>query len=80
MYSTPACYLKALSEVEFEWTTKDDDFFPYASDAHSYWTGFFTSRPNSKRLVRDASKWLQLAKQMASKALIQNKTEVSYLI
>jgi hypothetical protein len=24
--------------------TKDDDFFPYASDPHAYWTGYFTSR------------------------------------
>ena len=27
---------------------KSDDFFPYASGLHSYWTGYFTSRPSIK--------------------------------
>ena len=37
LYSTPSCYLKALYDdyvniyPDFEWSTKDDDFFPYAS-------------------------------------------------
>ena len=26
------------------WPVKTDDFMPLANDAHSYWTGFFTSR------------------------------------
>jgi lysosomal alpha-mannosidase len=37
MYSTPSCYLKALHDEGREWTTKSDDFFPYASDPHAYW-------------------------------------------
>jgi lysosomal alpha-mannosidase len=43
-YSTPSCYLKALHEAGQTWTSKSDDFFPYASDPNSYWTGYFTSR------------------------------------
>ena len=30
---------------------KSDDFFPYASGLHSYWTGYFTSRPSIKVIV-----------------------------
>ena len=43
-YSTPSCYLKALNDIGKTWSIKTDDFFPYASDPHAYWTGYFTSR------------------------------------
>ena len=43
-YSTPSCYLKAVNGHKMKYTTKSDDFFPYASDPHAYWTGYFTSR------------------------------------
>ncbi|KAJ8967857.1 hypothetical protein NQ314_002606 [Rhamnusium bicolor] len=38
---------------------KTDDFFPYSSDALSFWTGYFTSRPNSKRFERIGHNILQ---------------------
>ena len=44
VYSTPSCYLKSLNDADVKWTTKSDDFFPYASDPHAFWTGYFTSR------------------------------------
>ena len=43
-YSTPSCYLKSLNDASKTWPIKSDDFFPYASDPHAYWTGYFTSR------------------------------------
>ena len=51
-YSTPSCYLKALHETGRTWPTKSDDFFPYASDPHAFWTGYFTSRPAFKGQFR----------------------------
>ena len=50
-----------------DWPSKTDDFFPYSSDSHGYWTGYFTSRPTSKRMIREASATLNSAKQIAAK-------------
>ncbi len=60
LYSTPSCYVKALHDSKLQWTTKSDDFFPYASGDHSYWTGFFTSRPALKGFVRQSTALLQV--------------------
>ncbi|KAH9406321.1 Alpha mannosidase, middle domain [Tyrophagus putrescentiae] len=40
-YSTPSCYAKALHDTKRKWTSKTDDYFPYANAEHSYWTGYF---------------------------------------
>ena len=63
-YSTPSCYARALYETNRTWTTKTDDFFPYASDEHAYWTGYFTSRPALKRMERMGNNLLQACKQL----------------
>ena len=70
-YSTPSIYLKALNEGNHTWTVKTDDFFPYSgTDVSyfdnnqiifcqcSYWTGFFTSRPELKGYIRTRSSLL----------------------
>lgn len=61
LYSTPECYLSALQKSEnVTWPLKDtDDFFPYAHDEHSYWTGYFTSRSNLKYMICKANNLLQ---------------------
>lgn len=60
-YSTPSCYLKSLYDTNISWPTKNDDFFPYASDPHSFWTGYFTSRPTLKRYERIGNHYLQVS-------------------
>ena len=66
VYSTPACYLNALHESEMlTWPTKTEDFFPYSSDWHSYWTGYYSSRPTQKRFERLGNHFLQVVKQLA---------------
>ena len=55
MYSTPSTYLNALRANQTSWPTKYDDMFPYADKNVSYWTGYFTSRPNAKGYIRKAS-------------------------
>ncbi|XP_049765840.1 lysosomal alpha-mannosidase-like [Schistocerca cancellata] len=75
LYSTPACYLKALNEANITWTVKDDDFFPYASDEHSYWTGYFVSRTTSKYFERQANNFLQICKQLFVLANVEEAYE-----
>ncbi|KAK7070039.1 carbohydrate binding [Halocaridina rubra] len=65
-YSTPSCYLHSLHTANLTWPTKTDDFFPYASNNHSYWTGYFTSRPALKGYVRQTNNFMQAVKQLAS--------------
>lgn len=68
-YSTPTCYTKALWNSNRTWTSKNDDYFPYASDPHAYWTGYYTSRPALKRMERVGNNWLQSCKQLDAFAL-----------
>ncbi len=63
-YSTPSCYLYALNKAEKEWTSKTDDFFPYANAPFQYWTGYYTSRPALKRYERYANNILQVTRQL----------------
>lgn len=75
-YSTPSCYLLALNGANKTWSTKSDDFFPYASDPHAFWTGYFTSRPATKFFERRANNYLQTCKQLQSVAgLTDSKLE-----
>lgn len=61
LYSTPSCYAKALNDEGLEWPTKQDDFLPYASDYHAYWSGYYTSRPAIKRYERMGNNFLQVS-------------------
>ncbi|XP_017769969.1 PREDICTED: lysosomal alpha-mannosidase-like [Nicrophorus vespilloides] len=81
IYSTPSCYLKAVNEISkgngIKYTVKTDDFFPYASKTYSYWTGYFTSRPNSKRFERQGNNILQVTKQLVTFEKLLNGKDYS---
>uniref|UniRef100_A0AAY4F0T7 Lysosomal alpha-mannosidase n=1 Tax=Denticeps clupeoides TaxID=299321 RepID=A0AAY4F0T7_9TELE len=64
LYSTPSCYLQELHNANTTWPLKTDDFFPYADDAHDFWTGYFTSRPALKRYERLSNSRLQTCNQL----------------
>ncbi|XP_034669857.1 lysosomal alpha-mannosidase-like [Drosophila subobscura] len=81
-YSTPSCYLNALHQTLATWPNKTQDFFPYASDSNSFWTGYYTSRPTQKRFERDGNHMLQTAKQLSVFADLkseQQKEDLDYL-
>ncbi|KAF7634626.1 Alpha-mannosidase [Meloidogyne graminicola] len=80
-YSTPSCYANALEFFELNLPKNksfpskiNGDFFPYASSNHSYWTGYFTSKPAFKGLVRSSSALLQLTRKLASFSNIFQKS------
>ncbi|XP_034481924.1 lysosomal alpha-mannosidase-like [Drosophila innubila] len=78
-YSTPSCYLYELHQMMQTWPNKTQDFFPYSSDSHSYWTGYFTSRPTQKRFERDGNHLLQTVKQLSAFAHLTNEKQTEDL-
>ena len=54
-YSTIYDYVNAVKAEDITWPTKYDDMFPYADWEDQYWTGYFTSRANSKSQIRYGS-------------------------
>jgi len=63
-YSTPMEYLQAKFSENLTYPLKVDDFMPYASQPHAYWTGYYTSRPAHKYYIRMTSAQLQAARQL----------------
>ena len=63
-YSNPDMYTEAKFAEGIAWIVKEDDFFPYSDCDDCFWTGYFTSRPNLKRLERVASSFLHAARQI----------------
>ncbi|CAF1135817.1 unnamed protein product [Adineta steineri] len=75
-YSTPSCYLYALNKANHSWTSKTDDFFPYAHHPHGFWTGYFTSRAALKGYERRSNNVLQVTRQLNAfaKTNLRNST------
>ncbi|KDO33515.1 hypothetical protein SPRG_19152 [Saprolegnia parasitica CBS 223.65] len=88
-YSTIGHYTDLkLADKSLQWTTKTDDFFPYADQTYAYWydaasshvpsqrwrrTGYFTSRPGLKRFARVANGILQTMRQLEVHATTSSK-------
>ncbi|KAJ8675629.1 hypothetical protein QAD02_011415 [Eretmocerus hayati] len=63
-YSTPSIYIKSLNKEKIEWPVETGDFFPYADGPHTFWTGYYTSRPSLKFFERQGNNFLQIVKQL----------------
>jgi len=74
-YSTPSCYLQETHKANLSWSVKSDDFFPYASDPHAFWTGYFTSRPTLKYFIHKTNNFLQICKHFAAFSSDEAMTE-----
>ncbi|KAF0990190.1 hypothetical protein HZS_1453, partial [Henneguya salminicola] len=77
-YSTPWRYFESILKTGISLPEYKYDFFPYSTSEHSCWTGFYTSRPGFKRLVREKTELLRGCKQLASfdSSLDQNQVEI----
>jgi len=64
IYSTPSMYVDAVNAEGLVYSTKYDDMFPYADNDQSYWTGFFSSRPNLKEYIRRAEQTLHASNKL----------------
>lgn len=76
-YSTPSIYVDALKQYNVSWPTKYDDMFPYSNEGTSYWTGYFTTRPNLKQYSRRASQTLMASNLLYSRKVIDKTTSDS---
>jgi hypothetical protein len=72
-YSTPSEYVDAVAKADIEWPTKYDDMFPYSDNPDSYWTGYFTSRPNDKEQIRRASSNYHASSQLLAQHVISQE-------
>ncbi|CAF1441892.1 unnamed protein product, partial [Rotaria sordida] len=61
------------------WTSKTDDFFPYAHHPHGFWTGYFTSRAALKRYERHSNNILQATRQLNALANLTLRNDIFYL-
>ena len=59
-YSTPSEYIESLKNYQTKnkmtfpgWPLRSADLFPYADKAFAYWTGYFSTRANLKKTIRD---------------------------
>ena len=74
-YSTPTEYITAIQNEGATYPNKYDDFFPYADNAHSMWTGYFVSRVSLKGFVKDLSRYAQAVRKHLSELKISNTSD-----
>ena len=90
MYSTVDEYFTAIQkkqkELNFTWPVYNSDFMPYDGFKPGHvWSGYFTSRPNLKKEIRDFSGLTQASETLyALESLIQlwqsgNKNNVTMI-
>lgn len=61
-YSTPYRYFQALrAHPSASFPVMTGDFFPYADNEDSYWTGYYTTRPFLKQISRQVTSLLRAA-------------------
>ncbi|KAI3813627.1 hypothetical protein L1987_18356 [Smallanthus sonchifolius] len=64
LYSTPSIYTDAKFASNMSWPLRTHDYFPYANNGDSYWTGYFTSRPALKGYIRSLSGYYLASRQL----------------
>mmetsp|Transcript_17308 Transcript_17308/g.26701 ORF Transcript_17308/g.26701 Transcript_17308/m.26701 type:complete len:139 (+) Transcript_17308:527-943(+) len=65
-YSSASEYLSVLNNEKIKFSTKTDDMFPYSMGPKGTWSGYFSSRPNSKSYFKKASAHFRAFSQLLS--------------
>jgi hypothetical protein len=73
-YATLSEYFDAVFSTSTTFPLYKGDFFPYADNRDSYWTGYYTTRPVLKGLVRRATSILHSAEIAYALSRAQNLT------
>ena len=77
-YSTPSKYFEEIFDSVSNWPEyKTEDFLPYAEQPYSYWTGFFTSRPFLKGMIRKTANYLVSSTHLLLEFLLGKKSHKS---
>jgi len=74
-YATLDDYFQALNKENVDWPVFHDDFFPYADNYDSYWTGFYTTHSGLKGLIRESSSELRATEILALDASFSNPSQ-----
>jgi hypothetical protein len=72
--STPGTYVDSLKKADAEFVSYYNDMFPYSDEKNDYWSGIFSSRPGSKKQVRDGSARLHASNKLFAKKVINEMT------
>ena len=73
--STASEYIDAIKATDHEWPVRHDDMMPLAEDKNNYWSGYFTSRTQSKKLSRQTSSHLHAATKLYSESMLNSETD-----
>ena len=49
LMSTPSQYVEAIKKENIVFSSYYNDMFPYSDEKDEFWSGFYSSRPNSKK-------------------------------
>lgn len=75
-YSTLSGYFDSLREnSQVSYPYYEGDFYPYADNEDSYWTGYYTSRPSLKASSRETSSILHSAEMLYALAQVESKVK-----
>lgn len=76
IYSTPKRFVDAVRAENVEWPAYRADFFPYQqTDRYlNFWSGFYSTRPNFKVQVKEASKLYHASARAFALQVIDERT------
>lgn len=78
-YSTPYMFMDAIKSQDITWPVRYDDMFPYADKPEDYWTGFYTSRANSKSQIRGAQANFHASNKLYSMKVLDQATSTTQI-